>query len=447
MEIEKLFYRRFRCTLPPLIAPAPAGRVASVDALRGLTILLMIFVNDLGRAAPSWMHHIQPPNADGMTLADVVFPAFLFIVGVSIPLAFERAESAGVPDLGSTRPHPDSHCGAAVHGRDRLNNERGQRRRPASCGACWRLHRDHPGVVRRASRARPRAERADRPQGASASSGSLLLLALFRASRHPPNSRFLGRVEGWVWMRTGWWGILGLDRLGLPDRRHSHAAPGPSSRMADGCAGDLDALHLAMQQRRPVFTRLDDKPWLGPVDAAVKVLAVGSRASTSYVSLGDATGSLGRDHDGRLPAGKRSSGATAMSRRIAIGFAGRRRSPSAFCWPGSSPTPSRGSTRIAATPTWCFWSAALTCLTWMSSIDSSTWRGIRGWSILVRPAGANPLVAYFLHPITVLAVGLAGLGGTLLGYTNRPTRWLWSPVAGDGVFRLHDDRPAWKGRT
>ena len=70
--------------------PGLKGRVASVDALRGLTILLMIFVNDLGPHAPSWMHHIQPPNADGMTLADVVFPAFLFIVGVSIPLAIDR---------------------------------------------------------------------------------------------------------------------------------------------------------------------------------------------------------------------------------------------------------------------------------------------------------------------------------------------------------------------
>src|SRR5262245_60344502 len=71
------------------------GRIDSVDALRGLTILLMVFVNDLGPGAPAWMLHIQPPNADGMTLADVVFPAFLFLVGVSIPLAFERAEAAG----------------------------------------------------------------------------------------------------------------------------------------------------------------------------------------------------------------------------------------------------------------------------------------------------------------------------------------------------------------
>src|SRR6516164_8182321 len=84
-------------TLPPVAAPAPVGRVASVDALRGLTILLMVFVNDLGRAAPSWLHHIRPPNADGMTVADVVFPWFLFIVGVSIPLALERNRGLGVP--------------------------------------------------------------------------------------------------------------------------------------------------------------------------------------------------------------------------------------------------------------------------------------------------------------------------------------------------------------
>src|SRR5262245_49782564 len=77
--------------------PHAAGRrIASVDALRGLTILLMVFVNDLGPAAPAWMHHIQPPNADGMTLADIVFPTFLFLVGVSIPLAFERARAAGM---------------------------------------------------------------------------------------------------------------------------------------------------------------------------------------------------------------------------------------------------------------------------------------------------------------------------------------------------------------
>ena len=80
--------------------PRSSLRVISVDTLRGLTILLMIFVNDLGRGAPAWMHHIRPPRADGMTLADIVFPFFLFIVGVSIPLAQERRRGVGRVALG-----------------------------------------------------------------------------------------------------------------------------------------------------------------------------------------------------------------------------------------------------------------------------------------------------------------------------------------------------------
>jgi hypothetical protein len=35
-------------------------------------------------------------------------------------------------------------------------------------------------------------------------------------------------------------------------------------------------------------------------------------------------------------------------------------------------------------------------------------RGVRGWSRLVQPAGANPLLAYLLHPFFGFLVGLAG---------------------------------------
>ena len=134
------------------------GRIASVDALRGLTILLMIFVNDLGPAAPSWMHHIQPPNADGMTLADVVFPAFLFIVGVSIPLAFERARRDGKSMPGPARPHPRPHRGSAVHGRDRLQQRGRRHARPAPLEPAG-VRRADPGLVRRASRAHAATDR------------------------------------------------------------------------------------------------------------------------------------------------------------------------------------------------------------------------------------------------------------------------------------------------
>ena len=61
-------------------------RVLSIDVLRGLTIALMILVNDPG----DWGHvYAQLDHADwnGFTLTDFVFPNFLFLVGVSIVLS------------------------------------------------------------------------------------------------------------------------------------------------------------------------------------------------------------------------------------------------------------------------------------------------------------------------------------------------------------------------
>lgn len=82
-------------------APAPT-RLPEVDLLRGLTMLLMVFVNDLWtlQGVPTWMLHVSP-DADGMGLSDTVFPAFLFIVGLSLPLSIEarRAKGDGSTDL------------------------------------------------------------------------------------------------------------------------------------------------------------------------------------------------------------------------------------------------------------------------------------------------------------------------------------------------------------
>jgi len=71
-------------------------RLASVDAFRALTMLLMIFVNDLVslKDVPSWLEHAGEME-DRMGLADVVFPAFLFIVGLSIPFAIANREAKG----------------------------------------------------------------------------------------------------------------------------------------------------------------------------------------------------------------------------------------------------------------------------------------------------------------------------------------------------------------
>lgn len=65
-----------------------SNRIASIDILRALTMFLMIFVNDLWTLhnIPGWLEHAKA-SEDALGFADVIFPAFLFIVGLSIPFA------------------------------------------------------------------------------------------------------------------------------------------------------------------------------------------------------------------------------------------------------------------------------------------------------------------------------------------------------------------------
>ena len=72
-------------------------RLASIDAFRAITMLLMIFVNDLAivEKVPAWLEHAAD-GEDRLGLADTVFPAFLFIVGLSIPFAIRGLESKGM---------------------------------------------------------------------------------------------------------------------------------------------------------------------------------------------------------------------------------------------------------------------------------------------------------------------------------------------------------------
>src|SRR6478609_6853164 len=71
-------------------------RLSTIDILRAVTMVLMIFVNDLWSLTgiPPWLEHVER-GVDGIGLADVVFPAFLFIVGLSIPYAMDNRRRKG----------------------------------------------------------------------------------------------------------------------------------------------------------------------------------------------------------------------------------------------------------------------------------------------------------------------------------------------------------------
>jgi heparan-alpha-glucosaminide N-acetyltransferase len=71
-------------------------RLVSIDVLRAITMLLMIFVNDVDGVSniPGWIGHAEG-RADALGFADTIFPAFLFIVGLSLPFAIKSRLKSG----------------------------------------------------------------------------------------------------------------------------------------------------------------------------------------------------------------------------------------------------------------------------------------------------------------------------------------------------------------
>ena len=71
-------------------------RLASLDAFRGITIAMMILVNNPGNWGAMYPP-LRHAKWHGWTFTDLIFPFFLFIVGVAIVLAFRKRLSQGIP--------------------------------------------------------------------------------------------------------------------------------------------------------------------------------------------------------------------------------------------------------------------------------------------------------------------------------------------------------------
>ena len=87
--------------------PTSPIRATALDALRGLAIIGMILSGHIahGGVLPDWMYHAQVPPPDhqfnpalpGITWVDLVFPMFLFAMGMAFPFSMRRRLKNGLP--------------------------------------------------------------------------------------------------------------------------------------------------------------------------------------------------------------------------------------------------------------------------------------------------------------------------------------------------------------
>ncbi|MBD8881765.1 DUF1624 domain-containing protein [Rhodanobacter sp. 7MK24] len=86
----------------PATTSRPMQRLVAIDLLRGLTVGLMILANNNGGPDAFWF--LQHAAWNGFTPTDLVFPTFLFLVGVAIPYSTDARLARG-DDRGTLLRH------------------------------------------------------------------------------------------------------------------------------------------------------------------------------------------------------------------------------------------------------------------------------------------------------------------------------------------------------
>jgi len=389
-----------------LVTSEPQSRIASVDALRGLVILLMIFVNDVAgvRDAPSWLKHVSA-GADGMTLPDVVFPAFLFIMGMSIPLSLGRALEAGRSRLSQAPKVLARTLSLLAIGVLMVNRDQHDPSHRGLWGLLMYLaiFLAFP-VVPRGPQLRRRTFQVWRVIGFI----GLVALALAYRTADGKHLVFgpLFDSSDTVWLRHSWWGILGLIGWAYLVASLVYLVFGRRREWLIGVAGLLAMVYVA--DREGLFSRIDSRAWLAWAAPATSLLERLYEWVGSHVSIGQCFGSLAAISVagcclGTIVTGDSQIRTHAQRLRWALVYAAGLVAAALLF------DPMYGINKIQATPAWCFLCSSLTALTWAALYWIMDVRGLRTWSAIVRSAGANPLMAYILHPFVFMIASFVGL--------------------------------------
>lgn len=343
------------------MANSKPPRILAIDAFRGITILVMIFVNTLAgvRGMPAWMAHAAA-DADAMTFPDVVFPAFLFIVGMAIPFAMARRDSAlrrwghvlaraagllvlGVFMVNAEDGYNEAAMGMSIHLWSLLFY---------GCAILvWAVYRFQNKALVVALRA--------------AGAAGLLALAL----------AFRGGPDGSLRLAPQWWGILGL--IGWAYLYSTVAWALTRARLLPlfvlvlACTALYCATHTAALQSSALMQMLGAQ-----AENAVHTSIALCGLLTSLIFFGPGRARPFRD---------------ALSLALAQAVLAYMLRPYFKL------------SKIYATPSWALYSSAICVLLFAALYWVVDLKRVNGWTSPFRPAAANPLLVYII-PYIVYAL-------------------------------------------
>jgi predicted acyltransferase len=351
-------------------------RILSIDIFRGITMAVMIFVNELAgiHGMPWWTCH-APARLDVMTYVDMVFPFFLFAVGMSMPLSVAHRLKRD-PSLPALWLHIATRAvGLVVLGLILANAEKADAVRMGMNGSLWAFLGLVCAILYLGSYGKSdRWRTASRLSRLIGLAGIIVLLAIFR--RTTPGGQA-------AWLDFSYPEILGLIGLSyfavailyVPTRRRVWAPWAWFVLLVAFCAFST-ARWITFPRHLPLY-----------------VWPFGNGALCCLIMAGVITSSIFVGAAGTKAARKPIA--------VALGFA------IAALVAGGLLTP-LGISKIRATPTWSLYSVGaavllFTVLYWVC--DVKRWRR---WTAVFRPAGSNTLLTYLVPDLWYFAIGAAG---------------------------------------
>jgi len=356
---------------------AAPSRIVSIDIFRGLTMVVMIFVNKLAevRGLPRWTYHM-PANVDAMTYVDMVYPFFLFIVGLSLPLAIRHRLKKNGSTPGLWLHIILRSFSLVVLGLILANAEKGDPARMGISRSLWALlallggvlfWNVYPGLDRRVPVIR-----------ILRFTGLFLMVAMFAIFRRTTADGHAAWIDGSYPEILGLIGFtyLAVAILYIPTRRWLWAP-------------------LAWFVALVAFNSISATKWISfPSRWPLYVWPFGNGSWASIVMAGVVASTI------FLGAHRWQS--HREKTRMAIVFG-------AACFVAGWLLTPLGISKIRATPTWCLYSigaatVSFALLHWICDVKKQA-----GWALFARPAGENTLMTYLLPDFYAFVLPLTGL--------------------------------------